>query len=242
MAVNDQLQVFSAVPNHGYHAVVRLATSSVAKPTLITFAATDHEILVFSTHGIKLSVFNLLSSSTVEIASPKFYTAATAARGFSIRPTSHHMALLTRNAGKDLISIHSPGSRELKRSWTVETVDAQGLIWTSDGNWLLVWESAAHGHRLLYYTPDGHLFREWHGPKPKPGGVDLQLGAGIGLLKLCVNGELIAIGDSSRSVTVLDTSTMNEKARLTHADDICPSETLQVSLHPSTKGGPNPSS
>ncbi|KAH7037671.1 WD40 domain-containing protein [Microdochium trichocladiopsis] len=228
VAVVDQVHVFSTIPGDSYHAVIRLATSSVAKPTLVTFGAADDEVLVFSTHGIKLSIFNLSSSTTIEIANPKFYTAPAAARGHCIRPKSNHLALLTRNAGKDMISIHPPRSRELMRSWTVETIDAQGLTWTPDGNWLLVWESAAHGHRLLYYTPDGHLFNEWHGPKPGPGDVDLHLGAGIGHLKLGAVGELIAISDSSRAVTVLSTSTMAEKARLTHTDDIRPSETLQV--------------
>ncbi|KXJ94237.1 WD40 domain-containing protein [Microdochium bolleyi] len=228
VAVFDQVHVFSVLPNDNYHAAIRLATSSVAKPTLVTFGATDHEIFVFSTHGIKLLIFNLLSSSTVEIGNPKFYTTATAARGFSLRPSTKHLALLTRTAGKDLISIHPQGNRELKRSWTVETVDAQGLLWTPDGNWLLVWESAAHGHKLLYYTSDGHLFKEWHGPKAKPGDIDLQLGAGIGLLKISINGDLVAIADSSRSVTILTTSTMKEMVRLAHAEDICPSETLQV--------------
>jgi len=228
VAVADKVHVFSTSPNDNYHAAIQLATSSAAKPTLITFGAADDEVLVFSTHGIKVSVFNLSLATTVEIANPKFYTMSTALRGYGIRPKSSHLALLTRNAGKDMISIHPPQSRELKRSWVLDTIDAQGLMWTPDGHWLLVWESAAHGHRLLYYTPDGHLYQEWNGPKTRPEDVDLHLGAGIGLVRLSADGDLIAIADNSCVVTLLSTSTMIERARLTHMGDVCPSETLQV--------------
>ena len=82
----------------------------------------------------------------------------------SFRPSTHHLAVLTQSAGKDMVSIHSPKMREVQRAWFPDTVDVQGLLWSPDGKWLALWESAAQGHKVLIYTPDGHLFKDWRGP------------------------------------------------------------------------------
>lgn len=230
VAVSDQIHILSTAGDN-YHGVVRFPSSTVTRPSSINFGPTDSEICAFSTHGMKLSIFNLVTSKTVEISNPKFYTLSTAARGYSFRPRTCHLAVLTRTSGKDMISIHAPENREVQRSWSPDTIDAQGLRWTPDGNWLVVWESSAHGHRVIFFTPDGHVFRDWRGPIPRAGDVDLNLGAGVGLVSIAPNGQNAVIADSSRSVYVLSLPSMTERARLEHPEDVHPKETLQVSEH-----------
>lgn len=228
VAVADQVHVFSAL-DAGFHAVLRNPVPPSAKPSYVGFGSDDSEVCVCSSFGLKLTIFSLVSSRAVEIANPKFYTPATACRGFSLRPESRHLAILTRTSGRDMVSIHHPASRDVQRSWRPDTVDAQGLMWTRDGKWLLIWESAAQGHKLLFYTPDGHIFRSWSGSQdPSPELKDRDLGAGIRLVQQSADATRVAVGDSSRCICVFDMTTLGETMRLHHPSSIFPKETLRV--------------
>ncbi|KAI1338010.1 hypothetical protein F5Y15DRAFT_140470 [Xylariaceae sp. FL0016] len=228
MTAVDQLHVF-AVPTGDFHASVRIPTSLGTKSTFVDFGATDNEVCIWSPFGIKLTIVALAPSKAVEITNPKLYTALSASRGCSFRPETLHMALLTRTAGKDMISIHTPGTRELQRSWTPDTIDAQGLAWTPDGRWLAVWESPSQGHRVLFYTSDGHLFKDWRGPiSHAPVDMGLEYGAGVRLLQFSPNGRHAAVADGSRGVCVLNGQSLVEEMRLRHNQTIQPKDTLQI--------------
>jgi hypothetical protein len=178
---------------------------------------------------LKLSIFNLGTSRSTDVNSPKFYNAGVATRGFSYRPHTLHLALLTRSDGKDIVSIHSREALDVVRSWCPDTIDAQGLIWSLDGRWLVVWESASQGHRILIYTADGYLFKSWNGPLPvSDEDIEVGLGAGIKLLDWSRNGMFIAVGDYSRRVTVLTSPALAESISLLHPTTIKPVKPLQV--------------
>ncbi|ETS80013.1 hypothetical protein PFICI_07542 [Pestalotiopsis fici W106-1] len=227
LSAGDEIHVFSVVDDD-FHATVRNPTSSVAKSTFVDFGATDREACVCSAHGIKLSLFNLASAKVVEISNPKFYAASTAARGISYRPLTHHLALLTRSSGKDFVSIHTAESREVQRSWSPDVVDAQGLSWTPDGKWLVVWESAAQGHRVSFFTPDGHKYRDWCGPLLRPGETHERWGAGVKVVTFSSDSQYVAIGDYGRSVSVLPTANLAHELRLCHPLTLEPKDTLQI--------------
>ncbi|KAI0128929.1 WD40 repeat-like protein [Xylariales sp. AK1849] len=229
LATADEIHVFSATEDD-FHATIRNPSSSVARSSFVGFGATDREVCVCTAHGIKLSLFYLSSpSKAVEITSPKFYTTSSAARGFSFRPHTHHLALLTRTAGKDTISIHDPASRETQRSWSSDIVDAQGLAWTPDGRWLVVWESAAQGHRVQFFTPDGHKYRDWCGPLHHASEAsDYRLSAGVKLLAFSPNSQYVAIGDFGRCLYVLHTANGAKQLQLRHPFTLEPKEILQI--------------
>ncbi|KAH6606661.1 wd repeat-containing wrap73 [Trichoderma cornu-damae] len=227
VSVADQLDVFSAHRRSKFHATVRNYISLSGKPSLIQFGARDTEVLVWSASGLKLVVIDVCSSGAVEIASPKFHQAASASRGISIRPGTGHLALLARSGGRDIVSLHHPGDRQVLRSWCPETLDAQGLVWTPDGQWLLLWESAAQGHRLLFFAPDGQHIRTITASNLLKG-PDADLELGIKICQLSPNAELCAIGDYSRDVVVLRTRAWRAHLRLPHPVTITPKDTLQV--------------
>ena len=165
----------------------------------------------------------------MDITAPKFYNPGVAPKGFSYRPGTSNLALLTRNGGKDIISIHRRDNLEVTRSWLPDTVDAQGITWSPDGRWLAIWESASQGHRMLIYTADGHLYRTWNGPIPvSEEENDLALGAGVKLFDWNRTGTTIALGDYSRRVTLLNALSFTESMNLLHATAITPGESLQV--------------
>ncbi|KAI0199668.1 hypothetical protein F4808DRAFT_451289 [Astrocystis sublimbata] len=227
VAVADRFHVFSA-PSGDFHGLVQIPQPLAPKPAFVTFGATDDEVCVFSPFGIKLTTVNLASSKAVEINNPKFFNAAAASRGYSFRPGTRHLALLTRTTGKDMVSIHPAGTRELQRSWCPDTVDAQGLAWTPDGRWLVVWDSPAHGTRVLLCTHDGHVFRDWRGDISSSAFGDMdQYGPGVKLLAFSPNGRYTAVTAGSNRISILN-DRLVEAVRLQHVTTVEPKQTLQI--------------
>ena len=132
----EQIRVCSALDD-SYNATNRNPVTAGTRPAHVGFGASDNEICVVSSFGLKFSVFDLTSSKASEIANPKFSSPSTASRGFSFRPGTRHLALLTRSAGKDMISVHDYPTRQLRLSWAPDTIDAQGILWSPDGKWLV---------------------------------------------------------------------------------------------------------
>ncbi|KAH8663636.1 hypothetical protein BGZ60DRAFT_379621 [Tricladium varicosporioides] len=228
VASGGSIRVYSTT-NSQFFANIKNPTSGTTKIRFVTFGATEDEICVFSDFGLKLSVINLSTSKSVDINSPKFYHPSVAGRGFSYRPRTRNLTLLTRSGGKDIISIHTRDTLEVTRSWYPETIDAQGITWSSDGRWLVIWESASQGHRLFAYTADGHLYKTWNGPVAlTEEDVDIQLGAGIKMLEWNRTGTHLASGDYSRRVTLLAMPSFNESMNFVHPGDVKPTESLQI--------------
>ncbi|KAK4239611.1 hypothetical protein C8A03DRAFT_42766 [Achaetomium macrosporum] len=224
----ERVRVVSALDS-SFDATIRNHADAGTKPAYVGFGAADTEICIISSLGIKFSVFDLASSKAIEIGGPKLFSASSASRCFSFRPGTRHLALLTRVAGKDMVSIHSYPTRELQRSWASDTVDAQGLAWSPDGRWLVVWDSAAQGHKVVFYTSDGHIFKTWSGPaNPPPEDRDFALGPGVKSIQFSADARHLAIGDFSRSVCVLSMASVTQTMRLRHPKTLVPRETLQV--------------
>ncbi|KAI0380906.1 hypothetical protein F5Y04DRAFT_87648 [Hypomontagnella monticulosa] len=227
VAVVDQIHIFSA-RDGDFHGTAKIP-SSLGKSAFVEFGATDSEVCIWSPFGIKLTLINFATSKVVEIANPKFYNAASATKGYSFRSSTYHLALLTRSSGKDMVSIHSPETREIDRSWYPDTIDAQGLVWTPDGKWLVVWESSAQPPRVLFYTSDGHLFKDWRGPLPyAPLDMGLEYGTGVRIVTLSADGQRAAIANGSSCICILNTPSMVEAMRLRHPHVAEPKDTLQI--------------
>ena len=226
VASADQIHVFS-ITDSSFHATIRNPAPGGGKQALVQFGAHENEIFACAAFGLKFIIFDLSTSKAIEIANPKFYLPSSASRGYSVRPHTSHLAILTRTSGRDVVSIHHHGTRQVLRSWYPDTADAHGLTWTPDGRWLLLWESPAHGHKLLLYTPDGELFRSI-GASSIVGGQDADLETGIKLCRLSPDASLCAVGDHSRTVGVLNTQTWRDGLKLIHPTTIVPKDTLQV--------------
>src|SRR5262249_42127429 len=118
LAGPDQIRVFSALDG-AFRASIRnpQAVSPMGKGTFVSFGPSDAEVCVCSALGLKFVVFNLATSTAVEMPGPKFYSPVSAPRSFSFRPQTSHLALLTRASARDVVSIHHPVTHELQRSW-----------------------------------------------------------------------------------------------------------------------------
>ncbi|KAF5002615.1 hypothetical protein FGRMN_242 [Fusarium graminum] len=234
----DQIHVFSIVDS-SFHATIRNPAPGGGKQALVRFGAHDDEVFACAAFGLKFSIFDLSTSKAIEVNNPKFYLPFSALRGYSVRQQTSQLAILTRTSGRDVVSIHHPKTRQVLRSWYPETVDAHGLTWTPDGQWLLLWEAPAHGHKLLLYTPDGQPFRSI-GASSIVSGQDADLGTGIKCCGLSPDASFCAMGDGSRTVAVLNTQTWRDGMKLAHPTTVVPEDTLQIwqeQVNDSSNGG-----
>ncbi len=230
VTAGENIHVFSASIDSSFHAAISSPLLPGEKANIARFGARDAEVLICSPSGLKLAIFNLATSTAVEVANPKFHQPSSVGRSYSVRPETEHLAVLTRLNGKDFVSIHHPVSRQVQKSWAVETVDAQAVCWTPDGKWLLLWESAAHGHCLVLYTADGQHFRTITAANLSDN-PDASLELGIKACQPSHTSKLCAVSDHSRDVVMLQTDSWRRKATFTHPATIVPQDTLQVRLH-----------
>jgi hypothetical protein len=228
LSTTELIRVFSVVDER-FVGVISNPTSGTPQITYIAFGATDDEICVFSDFGLKLTIFNLVTSTSIDISCPKLFNSINASKGYSYRPQTSNLALLTRGSGKDIVSIHARTSYEVLRSWHPDTIDAPQISWSPDGKWLAVVESASQGHKIVFYTADGHLYRSWRGPMGTSNeGQDVTMGAGVKLIAWNSIGDCLAVADYSSNVTLLSAPWLTETMSLKHTAIIKPTSTLQV--------------
>lgn len=118
------------------------------------WAPTSRHVLTVSDFNLRMTVWSLIDKSVQYIQNPKFSGANPLARGVKFSPNLSTMALIEKSAqdGKDIIGIYDL-SRSMDprnkgpQNWAVlhkflpETFDAQDLLFSQDGNHLIVWES-----------------------------------------------------------------------------------------------------
>lgn len=198
LADEDTIKVWD-LQNTEWSATISNAGGNIGKPSNIDFGADSDEVSVFYDFGIKLKIWFLSTGRSVEIRDPKFAT-----KGYGYRRQSGHFALLTRPGAYDIVTLHAPKSYEIVSSFTVPSVDAQGLKWSPDGRWLGVWDSASSGFKVLVYTSDGHLYRTYKGQEE-----DGVSGIGVKSVEWSPMGDCLAISGYDNRVTVLGTTTVS---------------------------------
>lgn len=197
LADNDTVRVYNAHEPQ-WSALITGASSNIGKIANVDFGHTSDEILIFSDFGVKVTLWSLLTSRGVELRDPKF-----ANRGYSFRPETGYLAILTRPGPHDVVLLLAAGTRELLGSFTLATVDAQGLVWSPDGKWLVTWDAASCGYKVLIYTADGHLYRTVRG-----GQNGNKIGLGVRSVVWSAGGGYLAVGGYDGRITLLNTTTV----------------------------------
>ena len=193
----DTIRVYD-IDEHAWTATITGAASNLGKLTNAVFGYTTNEVLVFSDYGAKLTIWSLLSSRGVEIRDPKYAVAC-----HDFRPTSGHLALLTRGNAQDILMILGPGSCEVLRSIELGTVDAQSVQWSRNGYWIAVRDVASAGHRVLIFTADGHLFRTFSGLETLS---EVRLGVNC---TEWTSADTLLVGDNNDTATLLSRNTVS---------------------------------
>ena len=186
----------------------------MGKIVSVEFGSNESEVVVFADFNSRMTLWNVESGRAVEIKSPKF---ATAKCGYGYRPcfgsgsepdsghtSTRLFALLSRVDAQDILLLLAVPSYALVKNVVLPTTDAQGIKWSPDGRWLLIWEAASLGYKIYVYTADGNLYRAY-------GGRDVGDGEnvlGVKSVEWSPKGDILAIGDYAKRVTLLNTRTV----------------------------------
>lgn len=198
LLVNDEIVRVYEVEDPQWKAVIRGAAGGLGKIVNVDFGSDENEVLVFSDFAVKVTIWSLKTNRGAEIRDPK------AGENFDFRPSTGHLAIITRAAAHDNLMLLAPGAHQASKSVELPTVDAQGIKWSPDGRWLAIWDAAGSGYRIAIYTADGHLFRSYEG-----GHTSENIGMGIKSVAWDPNTTFLAVGDYENDVTLLNSKTVS---------------------------------
>ena len=179
--------------------VIDGATSNLGEVAKVCFGFTANEVLVFSSFGIKLTIWSLATSRGFEIKDPKCLPTC-----YDYRSRTGHLAILTRDSVHDTLMLLAPGTYELIRSVDLTTIDAQGVKWSPDGQWLVVWDAGSMGYKVSIYTADGHLFKNYSGSQDAD-----NIGLGVKTLKWSPFSGALYIGGLDQRIVLLQRNTVS---------------------------------
>lgn len=191
----------------------------------IQFGSTEDQVLVFSDFGLKVILLTISTRRGVELKAPKQVIAC-----YGYRPQTGHLALLTRPSLHDVLLYLKPDGSGPVVPVELATVDAQGILWSPDGQWLALWDAASAGYKVLILTADGHLYKTYHG------GQDADsLSLGVKTLKWSPAGEFLAIGDFDNRVILLKSNNVcgcpPSAACIPYCVTVCPGRKLSPLDH-----------
>jgi WD40 repeat protein len=165
------------------------------------FGPSKNELVLVNDFGSKITIWSLISGRSVEIRDPKAN-----ALSHVFRPRSGHLALLSRPAAQDILTIHQPGSYSIINSTFLQTADAQGLRWSPDGKWLAIWDTPSMGTKIQILTADGGHFRTVNSDAEHQ-----EAPLGVKSLSWSPSGSHLAVGDFDQQVTILSTRTVSSR-------------------------------
>ncbi|GAB7343879.1 hypothetical protein MBLNU457_1839t2 [Dothideomycetes sp. NU457] len=126
------------------------------------------------------------------------------------------LALLSRVAAQDVLSLFLTNSTTPFRSVTLPSVDAQSISWSPCGQWLAVLDSSLASPSVYISTADGYLFRSYPArlqatPPSTPGTDEKTLG--LGFRSMAWTSSALALC-STQTITLLDNRTFSFKATM----------------------------
>ncbi|KAL8646988.1 MAG: hypothetical protein Q9210_005823 [Variospora velana] len=189
----------------------------------IEFGRTPDEVMVSSDFDFKIQIWSLITKRAIEIKDPK-----SASPCYDYRPTSGHLALLIRPAVHDILMIIAPYTHEVLETSELLTIDAQGIKYSPDSNWIAIWDTPSAGCRVLILTADGQLFKTYSLPHE-------ELNLGVRSVQWSPDSEYLAIGDNEGKVTFLGKNKFSPRLTFVHYPRIdSPQETIwQEEIGPS---------
>ncbi|KAJ5551966.1 hypothetical protein N7461_006664 [Penicillium sp. DV-2018c] len=210
LSANDtRISVWRLTPLELYAEIEGIEPGALATD----FGADENEVLVFHAWHTKLSIHSLGTGRSSVIKSPKFAHHL----GLGYRPNTRELAILLKPETSDLLTVHEPRSYDLINRTVLPTIDAQGLKWSPDGKWIVIWDIASAGTKVLIFTADGQLFRTYSGPSS----VDDTFDLGVKQVEWSPvsnqrTSEILAVGKVNGNIDLLRTHTFSSATTLSH--------------------------
>lgn len=220
LLANDDTVLIWDMADPNWRAELNGVARNLGKIAEAQFGFTMNDILVFSVFGIKVIIWSLLTNRGVEIRDPKLLP-----KCYDYRPCTGHLAILSRDTTHDSLMLLTPKNYELVKDIDLATVDAQGVLWSSDGRWLVIWDTASSGFKILIYTADGQLFKTYLG------GQDAEhVGLGVKNVSWSPLSGILTIGDFNQRVVLLRTPTVRISPARSFSFDLLRSSSPQYQV------------
>ncbi len=186
-------------------------TENLAGVTFATWSPWSNVALVVCDFGSRMMAWDVSSEdedrNTRVLACPHVVGLA----GVSASRDGKVLAVLTRKACKDGISLYSIGKSSDIHEWEmignieIGTMSAAGMAWSPDSKTIAVWDAVYAGPRVVVVSVDGEAGRvlmdkTW----------DSECGLGVRIVKWSPSGGVLAIGTYDDDVIVLNTVTWKD--------------------------------
>ncbi|KAI5299002.1 hypothetical protein KEM55_002690, partial [Ascosphaera atra] len=182
--------------------------------THVEFGSTHASILVLSEFNAGLHIFLLESQhqghASIDkrgqehllIKSPK------GSKCSAFRPRSGHLALVTKENTTEIVAILHPNTYTPLSSNALQTVDAQGLRWSPNGSWLVVWDLAILGTKVVLYTAEGAYYRTYLGHEGDDDGDAVMIDSGVRDIQWSPDSRILALGMGDGRIELLSATTL----------------------------------
>lgn len=169
----------------------------------IKWAPDSRRILVFDEFNTKITIYALGDQTSYMISNPKFNSE----NGLSYSSNGCFMALIERREWHDSIGIYFIGNWSLVSHFSIETNDAQGILWNKDNTALIIWDTPIE-NRFFVYSPTGNLIKSQETNRDSLGVINVMTSP---------NGHLMSVGCFDQSVFLFNQMTWKFISKLSHS-------------------------
>mmetsp|Transcript_13438 Transcript_13438/g.22875 ORF Transcript_13438/g.22875 Transcript_13438/m.22875 type:complete len:424 (-) Transcript_13438:21-1292(-) len=194
------------------------------------WAPTSRHILTVSQFNLRLTVWSLVDSSVQYIQSPKKCGNQPTQRGYAFSPNRKIFALIEKSLedGRDMVGLYdlsaslAPASIKQAQNWRClhqfypDTFDAAHLMFTQEGNHLVVWESPIKTSMQVYQIVFGQDKIEDIQLVHQYSPYDSQKCLGIRALAVTPNKQYILAGYCDQRLRLINTLSWKEVFAFDH--------------------------
>ncbi|KAK1810385.1 hypothetical protein LTR12_015265 [Friedmanniomyces endolithicus] len=213
--VSNKLVEIQAVEGHAHPTRIENGSGSLGR-----FVATDfvgrHHLLTFWEFG-RAKIWDLSTGKGTDFGDLKTTGDEPA---WQQRPEStddtRTVALLTRPAAEDTLTMHFPELSTSMQPLKLPTVDAQSMSWSPDGRWLAVLDTPTASPSVYFYTPDAHQYRSY----PSAATQEADGGLGVKAMTWSADSRVVALSRYDGTIVLLNTVTFTPLAIIKHTTTI----------------------
>ncbi|WVQ96935.1 hypothetical protein IAU59_004044 [Kwoniella sp. CBS 9459] len=156
------------------------------------------EVLAWSDHGLKLSIYDLSTGITRVIQSPKSHQNC-----HTYSPDNRYIAVAEKHLGKEYVGIYDVlDGYTMFRHFPLRTTDVQGIAWSPCGKYIAAWDSPL-SYSIHIYSPIGPHLTHFSADSPTFTPAE-DPGLGIRTVSWAPGGRFLALGGWDGKVRILE--------------------------------------